>query len=1052
MTRLGFATEETGIIPPATGTVAGQMKRLGAQTPSEERPFDPHDATVAGEHVPGGLLPPIKPGASGSRLNAGDTFGRYEVQREIARGGMGVVLHARDTTLRRSVALKLMLDETVSDDLLRRFLIEAEAGGRLTHPYICQVYDVGVVESVPYLTMELIDGGPINERAKGMAQREIAELMAQVGEGVGYAHRHGVVHRDLKPANVFVETRSGTPKIMDFGIAKVVDCHTAHGGLTVEGELMGTPAYMSPEQAQGRADVDARSDVYALGAILYELLTDKRTFFGNSLTEVLYQVAFVDPTPLRQIDAAIDWELEAIALKALEKDRARRYPDGDHFAADLRRYVEGLPIHAKQANLFYRLSKFVRRKRELVIGVGLALLVTLGSLGFFGYRWWSDLQTIASDQGAADELSAAADANWADFRAWEPGSRTTDQEKAFLVEEVRNVRERAIGHADKVLALDTDNPGALTLKARQEAGLETVRRELEDLVRAQTARETAAQVEAKSREEARRRVASGQRRLEAIDLGGLTSEAAVTHAESELKKALDDWIGALALAPNNPAARAAIEGSGETAQAIAAQRAIFKRRADADAAIEAGEGALAKGALRNAVTQFEVALSLDADNTRARAGRVEVGAQLAEQAFIDGNLDLVDYMLDELERIAPKRAAPLRERVAVARTDADLLKKRLDTAHGQRIRGEHAHAITSYREALRVDNDHAGARYWLAASEAGEAAAQGRLPLALKRWRATEKVAPDAATREEAAQAAARVRDALIREAAAGARAAIDRGDAAGARKLLAEAVEAAGGAEELAALRAEVEERGRAPKGFVYVAEGDVPFGPDPAPKLLPCPAFAMSRLEVTNREFAEFVRAGGYDQQELFRADAWAKRDRFRDTSGSKGPRGWNGGQHAAGADDLPVTGVSFFEAEAYARWRSMRLPTSLEWEKACLWDPTTNQRRATPWAASVEAAATLPAPWDAYFAREAPVRVGALVQTEGAAALNDMGPLGVENAYGNVHEWCADPGAVAVARGGSFLSLTAERAHALRTHARDPWLRHRAIGFRLAANVQR
>jgi eukaryotic-like serine/threonine-protein kinase len=308
----------------------------------------------------------------------------YEIVAELGRGGMGVVYHARQQSLKRLVALKMILAGLHSDATARvRFRTEAEAVARLQHPNIVQIYEVGQYDGRPYLSLEYIDGHNLLQRVAGRAQteREAAQLVETLARAVHAIHRRGILHRDLKPTNVLL-TADGTPKITDFGLAKVLD---ADGGPTRTETVLGTPSYMAPEQAAGDGrKVGEPADVYSLGAILYELLTGRAPFHGATPLNTLEQVRTQEPVPPRRLRGSLSLELETICLKCLEKDPCKRYPSALALADDLRCFLEGQPIQARPVPACLRLWRSARRRPALVAwtlgGVALVcLLLTTGS-------------------------------------------------------------------------------------------------------------------------------------------------------------------------------------------------------------------------------------------------------------------------------------------------------------------------------------------------------------------------------------------------------------------------------------------------------------------------------------------------------------------------------------------------------------------------------------------------------------------------------------------------------------------------------------------------
>ena len=324
----------------------------------------------------------------------------YEIVAELGRGGMGVVYKARQCSLDRWVALKMILAGARDDPAARaRFRTEAEAVARLQHPNVVQVYEVGEHDGRPFLAMEYVAGNSLEHRSVGtilLPERDAARLVEIIARAVQHTHRRGILHRDLKPSNVLLTT-DGSPKITDFGLAKLVD---RGGGQTRTEALIGTPSYMSPEQAAGDTrNVGVRSDVYALGAILYELLTGRPPFRGDSQLSILEQVRNREPLPPRRVRRTVSRDLETICLKCLEKEPGRRYPDAGELADDLRRFSEGDPIRARPASAWRRLWHSSRRRPALVAR-GVCVAALLGAL--FTGGWYSRVSDRLEGQRAEE--------------------------------------------------------------------------------------------------------------------------------------------------------------------------------------------------------------------------------------------------------------------------------------------------------------------------------------------------------------------------------------------------------------------------------------------------------------------------------------------------------------------------------------------------------------------------------------------------------------------------------------------------------------------------
>ena len=324
--------------------------------------------------------PPPRAGGSGVGPILPEAIGRYAVSAELGRGGMGIVYRGRDRELKRDVAIKLVLDPTrVGEDELRRFRREASAAARLKHPGIVAVHEVGEDEGRPFLVLELVEGRNLEEllRAEQVDHRRAAELVRGVAEALAHAHAQGVVHRDVKPENVLVDA-SGRPRLTDFGLARDV---VASAALTVSGQVMGTPAYMAPEQARGDARAHGPgTDVYALGGLLYRALAGRPPFAAPSLEALLAQVLTAEPCPPRRLDPAIPIDLETIALRCLEKEPARRYGTAGEVAEELGRWLEARPIVARPVGRAGRALRWARRDplRAGLVGLVLLLLLTGG--------------------------------------------------------------------------------------------------------------------------------------------------------------------------------------------------------------------------------------------------------------------------------------------------------------------------------------------------------------------------------------------------------------------------------------------------------------------------------------------------------------------------------------------------------------------------------------------------------------------------------------------------------------------------------------------------
>ncbi len=339
--------------------------------------------------------PPANPDAVSPRVEvetATPRSGRsttkgYEILDELGRGGMGIVYRARQVTLNRLVALKVIRSaEFASEAELIRFQNEAEAVARLDHPHIVPIYEVGRQAGQRFFSMKLIPGTSLDRRLADFAAdvAAAARLVATIAEAIHHAHERGILHRDLKPANILLDER-GEPHVTDFGLARQID---AESDLTHSGYPVGTPSYMSPEQVRGeKGSFTTATDVYGLGSIFYALLTGHAPFLGSSLAETLDKVRAAAPEPPAQVNTRVPRDLEVICLKCLEKDPQRRYPSARALADDLHRWLGGEPIEARPVGPATRAWMWCRRNPlPAALGV-ICVLAVLGGLAGVTWKW-----------------------------------------------------------------------------------------------------------------------------------------------------------------------------------------------------------------------------------------------------------------------------------------------------------------------------------------------------------------------------------------------------------------------------------------------------------------------------------------------------------------------------------------------------------------------------------------------------------------------------------------------------------------------------------------
>lgn len=302
-------------------------------------------------------------------------YGRYEIVRELGKGSMGVVYQAHDPQIGREIALKVLRPDRVSsEDFVQRFLKEARAIGRMQHPHIVTVYDVGEDQGTVYIAMEFLEGVPLNAyvRENSPGPEEIVNMGIQVAESLDYAHRRGIVHRDIKPQNIMVAP-GGIVKLTDFGIAHVEDPEASHQ--TQAGEILGTPNFMSPEQVMGKK-VDGRSDLYSLGVILYELASGTRPFKGDNLAAIFHAITSETPKKPHELNPGFPPALSEIIMKCLNKAPEERFADGNELSDALRAFLksqEPAPVPAVQE----------KKPVALIIAAAVAVLIVAAVIFWF---------------------------------------------------------------------------------------------------------------------------------------------------------------------------------------------------------------------------------------------------------------------------------------------------------------------------------------------------------------------------------------------------------------------------------------------------------------------------------------------------------------------------------------------------------------------------------------------------------------------------------------------------------------------------------------------
>lgn len=322
---------------------------------------------------------PIDPAALPPQLAFLSKWERYRVLEFLGEGSMGRVYKAYDPSLHRNVALKFLRDE--DPDSAERLIQEARAQARIEHDHVCGIYEVGEVEGKPFIAMQYVAGPTLKQSYPDLNLQQKLRVMRAVSDGVQQAHRLGLIHRDLKPSNILLDFREGVahPYVLDFGLVREIGAE----GLTATGEVLGTPAYMAPEQARGTpGKVDRRTDVYGLGATLYEILTGQPLFQGSSGAEVLVKVLQEEPPGLRKLNASVPADVETVVMKCLEKEPERRYDSARELGDELQRMLDGEPIHARPVQWPEKLLRKAKRNRaaSILLAIGVIAILTLAGL------------------------------------------------------------------------------------------------------------------------------------------------------------------------------------------------------------------------------------------------------------------------------------------------------------------------------------------------------------------------------------------------------------------------------------------------------------------------------------------------------------------------------------------------------------------------------------------------------------------------------------------------------------------------------------------------
>jgi formylglycine-generating enzyme required for sulfatase activity/tRNA A-37 threonylcarbamoyl transferase component Bud32 len=859
--------------PPGKKKKSADDTSFTVQAPAEGDDTDPDD--------PFGAIVDIK----------NSVIGDYHILDKLGEGGMGAVYKALHTTIKREVALKIMPKAIDPDDVrIRRFFTEAESLGRLAHPNIVQIFNVGQIESYYFIEMELVDGGDLRNlihEKQAFSVEEALPIMKEICRGVALAHEKEIVHRDIKPANVLL-TRDGQCKIADFGIAKdlAVQSHLTH-----DGALMGTPDYMSPEQCRGLA-VTLASDVYSLGAVFYHMLTGKRPFTAKDPMMIVLQHMNKEVVPPRRHAPDLPVSYSNIVERMLAKNPKERYGD----AGEVLEVIEQVE---KGAEIAYTARRV--RRRRLWLSLASLVLALLCAGFFFGAR---------------------------EYLAWLEKEKEGTGVQALLRE-----------GETKYLARDFDG----AVEALRTA---LTRREIPDartlVVRAEKLGKVQVLLKSGHLGDAERSL-EDYGKVHSLDepvrvLKGLLQRLRKTEGlleRGEFKAARTETQGLLKAGEDLPRVSVLDEALGLLLKALE-----YETRGEPDQALAAAH---------RAVQISKQDPRIVAEETRIISGMLA----MLRAAVNEKNLEKAGQLAAAVLAVLPLHEEARRLQTEVERS-RQALEDLLRTGRENLRAGKFQDALRRFTEArsLRPGSDLDGlirkAQYGLHISRAEEARLDKRFDEALAEYEKALAFAPEGHDLDQRKQ---RCHEERYRFLLGRAQSLFRAGERPKARAFLQEALGLVSSPLEARDLLAEIERIDATPKGMVYVPGGTYALGrkgdrdaPERSARLRP---FYIGRTEVTNAAFKEFVDAGGYGRENLWEARAWKKIDTFRSRAGEEhGPGHWQKGTFREGTGDHPVTHVSWFEAAAYARWRGMRLPTEEEWEVAAGFHPETGGMRDYPW----------------------------------------------------------------------------------------------------------
>jgi|GEM_PF-1177346 len=891
---------------------------------------------------------------------SGNEFGNYEIIEKVAQGGMGIIYKARQKGLDRIVALKVLLGgEAAAEEMIRRFYNEAKSIAKLRHPNIVPIHEVGEFEGKHFFTMDFIHGESLRHTiiTKKRLPVPMALTLAQkVADALQYAHEHGVVHRDIKPENILID-ETGEPMVTDFGLAKDIELDP---NVTRAGVVMGTPAYMSPEQARGEHDkIGPLSDVYSLGAVLYELLTGEPVyrFEGQIGLSLLLKTIQKEITPPRKLNPVIPKDVETIVMKALEKEPERRYQSAGELADDIERYIRGEPIIAHPPSLVYKLYKRVKK------------------------YWYVSVPIIA-----ATVLVVAMVAYFMSVRIEEKRERKRKIEQVLkeaneLFDEKQY--DAVLERLSYVLREDPTNIQAIELRLKSEG----LKKEAEKMKEQQ-----------RIKENAKLSAMEGEKR--AKDAEDLLSKGERWDAKIKLNEAIIEFTKALA---DDRDLEEAKRGKFDACMRLGS---LFEEDRDFGAAVLIFYGALDLG-----IDDDRVRAEIErAKRLQQRMEQYDAVVEAAEKARLNEKWDEAIAKYEqalEFENLTDAEKADLKEKILFTRyqslfiegknlvregkfdSAADIFKKAAEIKMTEDIKEQLR--VIEYRKLLTNARDLERGNKFLEAVEVYKKA----------RDYASDPTDVERTISDCVENAVAfykkRMRDEFLRE---------NYSDALKYARVVANLKPGDG---EIIRLTRELEWAAEAPKDMIPIFSGTFTVGShilsdrNPLRKVT-LKFFYIDRYEVTNREYKKFVDAGGYQMEMFWDPEIRASVSKFVDRTNQPGPATWENGTFPQGGDDLPVTGVCWYEARAFARWKGKRLPTEEEWEVAASYDRKNDKYLLYPWGDNWNIKA-------GNFDSIAPAPVGTNQM--------DMSPAGCYDMGGNVFEWTDSiyQERYRVIKGGSF-----------------------------------